>query len=85
MTGRCDPIHPDDILAEELKAIGMSVGQLAEALEISTNHIALMVEGKDSITVNTALRLGSFFGTGPELWLDIQKAYARGVTNQMNR
>ena len=75
MTGWCDPIHPGEILAEELQATGMPAEQLAHSLGVSTHQIHLIIEGSDCITIATADRLGHFFGTGPELWLDIQEAY----------
>jgi addiction module HigA family antidote len=70
-----DPIHPGEILAGELAAIGINASQLAEKLGVTQNPIDLIIEGKRSITADTALRLGRFFGTGPELWLNLQKSY----------
>jgi len=82
MTDWRDPIHPGEILAEELDEIGMNAAQLAEKLEVSKNRIYLIIDGKRSITADTALRLGKFFGTGPELWLNLQKAYELDVARQ---
>jgi len=82
MTDWRDPIHPGEILAEELEEIGMNAAQLAEKLEVAKNRIYLIIDGKRSITADTALRLGKFFGTGPELWLNLQKAYELDVARQ---
>ena len=82
MTDWRDPIHPGEILAEELEEIGMNAAQLAEKLEVTKNRIYLIIDGKRSITADTALRLGKFFGTGPELWLNLQKAYELDVARQ---
>lgn len=84
MTDWRDPIHPGEILAEELEEIGLNAAQLAEKLEVTKNRIYLIVDGKRSITADTALRLGKFFGTGPELWLNLQKAYELDVARQKN-
>lgn len=77
-----DPIHPGEILAEELAEINMNASQLAEKLGVTKNRIYLIIEGKRSITADTALRLGKFFGTGPELWLNLQKSYELDVARQ---
>jgi addiction module HigA family antidote len=82
MTGWCDPIHPGKILAEELQATGMRADHLAQALGVSTNHLHLIIDGTNSMTTDTAYRLGNFFGTGPELWLDLQKAYEFELCHQ---
>lgn len=69
------PIHPGEILGDELEEIGISSAELARALDVPANRISLIVAGKRGITADTALRLGKFFGTGPELWLNLQKSY----------
>ena len=70
-----DPIHPGEILTEEMVEIGINASQLAQQLGVPKNRIYQIVEGKRSITADTALRLGKYFGTGPELWLNLQAAY----------
>lgn len=70
-----DPIHPGEILAGELEEIGISGLELANRLGIPNNRIYQILAGKRSITADTALRLGKFFGTGPDFWLNLQKAY----------
>lgn len=70
-----DPIHPGEILADELEEIGVSGLELANRLGIPNNRIYQIMAGKRSITADTALRLGRFFGTGPDFWLNLQKAY----------
>lgn len=68
-------IHPGEILGDELREIGISANQLAKALHIPTNRITQILAGKRGVTADTALRLGRFFGTGPELWLNLQKSF----------
>ena len=70
------PIHPGEILSEEfLKPIGMSMNKLADELHVPANRITQIVEGRRSITGETALRLARYFGTSAEFWLGMQKDY----------
>ena len=69
------PIHPGEILAEELEELDMSANRLSRELHVPTNRITQILAGKRAITADTALRLGQYFGTGPELWLNLQKSY----------
>ena len=70
------PIHPGEILLEEfLKPLGMSMNRLADELHVPANRITQIVEGRRSITGETALRLARYFGTSPEFWLGLQKDY----------
>lgn len=74
-----DPIHPGEILADELAEIGLSGAQLASRLNVPDNRIYQILQGKRAITADTALRLGRFFGTGPDIWLTLQKDYELDV------
>jgi addiction module HigA family antidote len=69
------PIHPGEILADELREIGLSAAQLARTIEVPTNRISQIIAGKRAITADTALRLGQYFGTSPDFWMNLQKAY----------
>jgi len=70
------PIHPGEILLEEfLKPLGMSMNRLAKALRVPSNRITQIVEGRRSVTGETALRLARYFGTSAEFWLGMQKDY----------
>ncbi len=73
------PIHPGEILADELEEIGISGVQLATRLNVTHNRVYQILQGKRSITADTALRLGRFFGTGPDIWLALQKDYELDV------
>jgi addiction module HigA family antidote len=68
-------IHPGEHLAEELEALGMSAAELARQLKVPTNRITGILNGQRAITGDTALRLGHFFGTSPEFWLNLQSLY----------
>ena len=65
--------HPGEVLSEEfLKPLGMSVHALALALRVPATRIGAIVKGERSVTADTALRLGRFFGTSAELWINLQ-------------
>src|SRR5215472_18711275 len=72
---RMRPIHPDEILREEyLRPLDMSANRLAQSLGVPANRISGIVSGARAVTADTALRLAKFFGTSPELWLNLQQA-----------
>jgi antitoxin HigA-1 len=68
-------IHPGEHLAEELKELSMSATELARRLDVPANRITGILNGQRSITGDTALRLGHFFGTSAEFWLNLQSLY----------
>jgi addiction module HigA family antidote len=70
------PIYPGEILLEEfLRPLDMSMNRLADELHVPANRITQIVEGRRSVTGETALRLARYFGTSPEFWLGMQKDY----------
>ena len=71
-----EPIHSGEFLADELAEIKITATELSRQIDVPANRISQIVRGKRDISADTALRLGQFFGTGPELWLNLQKAYA---------
>lgn len=71
-----DPIHPGEILFEDfMKPMNISINRLAREIAVSSGRISTIVNGKRSITADTALRLGKFFGISPETWLGLQLDY----------
>ena len=73
---RLPPVHPGEILLEEfLKPLEMSMNQLAIALRVPASRINAIVDGERSISADTALRLGRYFGISPEFWLNLQAGY----------
>src|SRR5580698_10609203 len=75
-------IHPGEHLAEELSELGMSAAALARKLEVPTNRITEILNGRRAITGDTALRLAHFFGTTAEFWLNLQSLYEIQVAEQ---
>ena len=69
-------IHPGEILTEEfLKPMGITQNRLALDIHVPAPRIYAIAKGTRSITADTALRLGKYFGTGPEFWLNLQSNY----------
>ncbi len=76
------PIHPGENLADELIELGMSGTELARQIQVPPNRISQIVAGKRSISADTALRLGKWFGTGPKIWLNLQQTYDLDLARQ---
>ena len=74
------PIHPGEILAEDLAAIGISVSAFARALDVPQSRMSEVIKGERAITADTALRLAAYFGTSARLWLNLQSAYDLATT-----
>jgi addiction module HigA family antidote len=69
-------ITPGEFLAEEfLEPLGLSANALGQALRVPANRIQGIVSGQRGITADTALRLGVYFGTTPEFWVNLQATY----------
>jgi addiction module HigA family antidote len=76
MNGYLDPINPGEILLEDfLKPMGISINKLAREIDVPPGRISTIVNGKRSITADIALRFAAYFGTSPELWLNLQTDY----------
>jgi addiction module HigA family antidote len=76
------PIHPGEILADELKERGMSALALAKALHVPANRISQIISGKRGMTADTALRLSQLLSTTPEFWINLQKSYELRLAEQ---
>ena len=71
-----DSIHPGEILSEEfMKPLGISINRLSRDLHVPPNRVHAIVHGTRSITADSALRLGTYFGVTPETWLNLQSDY----------
>jgi antitoxin HigA-1 len=69
------PIHPGEILADELEEIGITPTELARQLHVPPNRMSQIISGKRAITGDTALRLGHWFRNSAQFWLNLQTAY----------
>jgi addiction module HigA family antidote len=75
MPNQMRPIHPGEILQEELQTLQLSARQLALALDVPPNRITSLLHQTRALTPDTALRLARYFATSPEFWLNLQAAY----------
>jgi len=70
------PVHPGEILNEEfMKPLGISQYRLAKAMNVYPRKVNEIIQGKRSITPDTALRLARFLGMSPEVWMNLQAHY----------
>ena len=69
------PVHPGEILREELEELGLSANALSKALGVPVNRVTMILNGQRGVTADTALRLARYFGTTPQLWLNLQKTW----------
>src|SRR5882672_12912500 len=69
------PIHPGEHLAEELAELGLSAAELSRQIDVPVNRVTGIINGQRGITADTALRLGHWFGSSPEFWLNLQSLY----------
>ena len=69
------PVHPGEILREELRTLDLSANALSKALDVPVNRITGILNGQRGVTADTALRLARYFGTTPQVWLNLQQTY----------
>jgi len=80
------PIHPGEILADELLELGITPTELSRQIGVPPNRISQIIHGKRAITGDTALRLGHWFKSSAEFWLNLQTAYdLRMATKEVGR
>ncbi len=75
-------VHPGRLLKREISARAMSANGLALALGVPSGRITDILNGRRSITADTAVRLGRFFGNRPQFWLDLQSQYDIAVVQR---
>lgn len=76
------PVHPGNVLADELQEIGVTPTELARQINVPANRVTQIIQGRRGITGDTALRLGHWFGTSAQFWLNLQSAYDIRVAEQ---
>jgi addiction module HigA family antidote len=69
------PVHPGEVLRDELDELGLSANALSKALGVPVNRVTMILNGQRGVSADTALRLGQYFGTTPQLWLNLQKTW----------
>ena len=68
-------IHPGEHLAGELRELGITAAELSRQIDVPVNRITGIIHGQRGITADTALRLGHWFGTAPQFWMNLQQLY----------
>ena len=68
-------VHPGEVLKDELDELGITPTEFARQIDVPPNRISQIIAGKRAVTGDTALRLGHWFGTEPQFWLNLQSAY----------
>lgn len=76
--------HPGEHIQEELDALGMSAEVLAARLGVSREHVGAVLDGRESVTAEFAMRLGHFFGTSAQFWLNLQVLFDLEVATQQH-
>ena len=69
------PVHPGEVLCEEFNELGLSANALSRALGVPVNRVTMILNGQRGVSADMALRLARFFGTTPQLWLNLQKTW----------
>ena len=83
---RLAPVHPGELLRDEfLVPMALSVYRLARAIKVSRPRLNDLVLGRRAVTIDTALRLGRYFGTTPEFWINLQTRYDLNVAEHTLR
>ena len=78
------PIHPGEILGDELEETGLTAKKLADVIEVPPNRLYQLLAGKRSVTADTALRLGRYFGMSADFWMNLQTAYELDLARQQS-
>ena len=69
------PVHPGEVLRDELDEPGLSADALSRALGVPASRMTMILNGQRGLNADTALRLARHFGTTPQLWLNLQKTW----------
>ncbi|WP_166984226.1 HigA family addiction module antitoxin [Paramicrobacterium fandaimingii] len=76
ITDKIEPIHPGEVLMEDfIEGFGITQNKLAVSIGVPPRRINEIVHGKRAITADTALRLGKYFGTSAQFWINLQAHY----------
>lgn len=75
MSNKIRPIHPGEILRDELNELSLSANAIAKDLGVPTNRVTAILNEQRSISGDTALRLAKYFDTTPEFWMNLQSDY----------
>ena len=68
-------VHPGEILKDELEELGVTPTAFARQIEVPPNRVSQIIAGKRSVTGDTALRFGHWFGVEPQFWMNLQTQF----------
>lgn len=75
-------VHPGEILSEELQELGVSRDELARQIDVPADRVGQIIAGDRSVTADTALRLGHWFGVDAQFWMNLQSQYDLAVAER---
>lgn len=75
-------VHPGEVLKDELDTLGVTLTEFARQIDVPPNRISQIIAGKRSVTGDTALRLGHWFGIDPQFWLNLQAQHDLAVADR---
>ncbi len=70
-----NPVHPGEVLRDEFDELGLSANALSKALGVPVNRVTMILNGQRGVSADAALRMARYFGTTPQLWLNLQKTW----------
>ena len=76
-------VHPGEILKDELAEFGVTPTEFARQIDVPPNRISQIIAGKRSVTGDTALRLGHWFGVDPQFWLNLQAQFDLAIADRL--
>ena len=77
-------VHPGEILKDELEELGVSQAVFARQIDVPPNRVSQIIAGKRSVTGDTALRFGHWFGVEPQFWLNLQSQFELATAERRN-
>jgi antitoxin HigA-1 len=75
-------VHPGAVLKDELDGLGITLSEFARQIDVPPNRVSQIIAGKRSVTGDTALRLGHWFGIDPQFWLNLQAQHDLAVADR---
>jgi addiction module HigA family antidote len=77
-------VHPGEVLKDELEELGVTATEFARQIDVPPNRISQILSGKRSITGDSALRFGHWFGTDPQFWLNLQAQFDLAMADRQS-
>ena len=75
-------VHPGEVLRDELTEFGITPTAFARQIDVPPNRVSQIIAGKRSVTGDTALRFGHWFGVEPQFWMNLQTQFDLATAEQ---